>query len=68
MQGTLLTTHEAEVRDLSLDIVSEGHDATSAAEMALTVLPLREIDPKFVTWISGGTLTASESGKVARVR
>ena len=38
MQGTLLTTHEAEVRDLSLDIVSEGHDATSAAEMAFTVL------------------------------
>jgi hypothetical protein len=67
MKGTLLTEHEAEVRDLTLDIVSEGEDSTAAAEMALTVLPIRSTDPKFVTWISGGTLALMD-GKVRRVR
>jgi hypothetical protein len=68
MQGTLLTSKEAEVRDLALDIVNEGHTATAAAEMALTVLPARDLDPKFVDWISGGALRVGVGNRVARVR
>jgi hypothetical protein len=61
-----LTDREVEVRDLALLLVKEGEPARDAAERALTVLPRRDLDPTFVTFLSGGTLRLV-GGKVAQV-
>lgn len=63
-----LSQHQTEVRDLTLDIISEGHDPVDAAEAALSALPAKwvEYDPDFVSWLSNDKLVW-KNGRVARV-
>jgi hypothetical protein len=45
-----LNPKEAEILDLSLEIIAEGHSGADATRWALAALP--NPDPEFVTWLA----------------